>query len=151
MQQVNSPHNNPDPIQRSPLTLSSTPLYPTHCTYLLSQALIFQIISSDTARESFNPEMGSEIRVSCACSAWGNDLDNHNKVSWQGTSQERSEIGTRETGIQIFRRERRPRGVSWATKPISNKFIYLSGLAIFYLGWLENVSCVHQKNVERSL
>lgn len=106
MQQVNSPHNNPDQIQRSPLTLSSAPLYPTHCTYLLSQVIIFQIISSDTARESFNPEMGSEIRVSCACSAWGNDLDNHKKVSWQGTNQERSEIGTRETGIQIFRREK---------------------------------------------
>lgn len=45
----------------------------------------------------------------------------------------------------------RPHGASWATNPISNKLIYLSGLAIFYLGCLENVSCVHQKNVEWSL
>lgn len=40
-------------------------------------------------------------------------------------------------------RKMRPHGASWATKPISNKLIYLSGLAVFCLGYLENVSCVH--------
>lgn len=44
----------------------------------------------------------------------------------------------------------RPHGDPLATKLTSNKLIYLSGLAIFYLGCLENVSCVHQKNVEWS-
>lgn len=105
IQQVNSPHNNPDPIQRSPLapllysSLSNSLYLPPQPSSQISNSLCH------TAQESFNPDIGSENRVSYACSAWGNDSGNHTEVSWQDTNQGRSEIGTRETGIQICRRE----------------------------------------------
>ena len=65
--------------------------------------------------------------------------------SWQATNQKKRERVRNERDWNIIFQEEKeyPHGVSWATKTISNKFIYLSGLAIFYLGWLENVSCVH--------
>lgn len=116
IQQVNSPHNNPDPIQRSPLapllytSLSNSLYLPPQLSPQISNSLL-----CDCSRE-FHPDIGSENRVSYACSAWRTDLDNHTEISWQDTNQERSEIGTRETGIQIFRRENASHGDSWATK-----------------------------------
>lgn len=82
IQQVNSPHNNPDPIQRSPLA----PLYTSlsNSLYLRPQPNL-QISNSllyDIAQESFNPDIGSENRISYACAAWGNDLNNYKEVSW---------------------------------------------------------------------
>lgn len=58
-------------------------------------------------------------------------------------TKKRSEIGTGGLESNLSGGKKYPHGVSAATNTIPNKFLHLSGLAIFHLGWLENVSCVH--------